>query len=139
MRRSSVAAIIRHMASESFDALARGESALEAGDWEGARSAFEVALAEEDGPIAQDGLGRALWWLGDPDGALEHRERAFVQYKETDPVRAGTVAIWLAREHLSVHGNEAAANGWLARAERLLGRGEPGAWLARDRPWPSGR
>ena len=118
------------MVGETVEALARGEVALEAGDWQGARTAFEAAIAEDDGPIAQDGLGRALWWLGDPDGALEHRERAFVQYKETDPVRAGTVAIWLAREHLSVHGNEAAANGWLARAERLLGETSPErGWL----------
>ncbi len=69
---------------------------------------------------AHDGLGRALWWLGEPDGAIEHRERAFVLFKEIDPVRAGVVAVWLAREHLSINGNEAVANGWLARAERLL-------------------
>ena len=112
------------------DLAARGEEALRAGDWEGARSAFEVALDEADSPALHDGLGRALWWLGDPDGAMEHRERAFVLLKDSDPLRAGTVAIWLAREHRSVHGNEAAANGWLARAERLLGdAGSERGWL----------
>src|SRR3990170_2517867 len=92
---------------------ARGEEALRAGDWEGARSAFEAALDLADSPAAHDGLWRALWWLGDPDGAIEHRERAFVLLKGLDPRRAGAMAIWLAREHRSVHGNEAAANGWL--------------------------
>jgi DNA-binding CsgD family transcriptional regulator len=107
------------------DPLARGEEALAAGDWEGARSAFELALQRGEDALAHDGLGRALWWLSDPDGAIEHRERAFVLFKETDPVRAGTVAIWLAREQLAANGNGAAANGWLARAERLLGEGAP--------------
>src|SRR3990172_3037188 len=107
-----------------------GERSLAVGDWERARSAFEAALGEGDDPVAEDGLGRALWWLGDADGAIEHRERAFVLLKETDPARAGLVAIWLAREHLSVHGNGAVANGWLARAERVLGDAGPArGWL----------
>ncbi|HLA93769.1 MAG TPA: response regulator transcription factor [Actinomycetota bacterium] len=122
MRRAVTGAIITHMVGDR-SALLRGEQALEAGDWESARSAFEAALAEGEDPIAEDGLGRSLWWLGDPDGAMEHRERAYVLYKGSDPRRAGTVAIWLAREQLSVNGNEAAANGWLARAERMLGDG----------------
>ncbi|HET7236276.1 MAG TPA: hypothetical protein VFK59_07580, partial [Actinomycetota bacterium] len=112
------------------DPLARGEEALRSGDWEGARSAFEAALELDEGPFAHDGLGRALWWLSDADGAIEHRERAFVLFKETDPIRAGTIAIWLAREHLAANGNDAAANGWLARAERLLGgEGPERGWL----------
>jgi DNA-binding CsgD family transcriptional regulator len=118
------------MAVQAADPLARGEEALRTGDWEGARAAFVDALAVADDAEAHDGLGRALWWLGDADGAIEHRERAFVLLKETDPVRAGMVAIWLAREHRSVHGNEAAANGWLARAERVLGNADPErGWL----------
>ena len=112
------------------DPLARGEGAIRAGEWEAARTAFESALSGSESAEAEDGLGRALWWLGDPDGAIEHRERAFVLLKETDPARAGLVAIWLAREHLSVHGNDAVANGWLARAERVLGDAGPArGWL----------
>lgn len=112
------------------DPLARGEEALRTGDWEGARSAFTAALDGAESAEAHDGLGRSLWWLGDPDGAIGHRERAFVLFKRTDPRRAAVAAIWLAREHLAVHGNDAAANGWLARAERLLSDAGPAhGWL----------
>src|SRR5262245_2438814 len=104
------------------EAIVRGTHALNEGDWEQARSAFVEALDRGDMPLAEDGLARALWWLGDPDGAIRHRERAFVGFKERgDSRRAGAAAIWLAREHLAVYGNEAVANGWLARAERLVG------------------
>jgi DNA-binding CsgD family transcriptional regulator len=112
------------------DVVSRAERALLAGDWENARAAFEQALADTETPGAHDGLGRALWWLGDPDGAIEHRERAFVLYKASDPGRAGIIAIWLAREHLSAYGNEAVASGWLARAQRLLSDAGPErGWL----------
>jgi DNA-binding CsgD family transcriptional regulator len=98
-----------------------GADALSSGDWDGARASFERSLALEESAEAQDGVGRALWWLGDPDGAIEHRERAFVLLKERGERRpAAGLAVWLAREHRSVYGNDAVASGWLARAERLL-------------------
>lgn len=129
MHRASAGVIIVNMAGVGSGVLL-GEQALAAGDWEAARAAFEAVLAEGEDPAAEDGLGRALWWLGDPDGAIEHRERAFVMFKGSDARRAGMTAIWLAREHLSVHANEAAANGWLARAERVLGDDGPErGWL----------
>jgi DNA-binding CsgD family transcriptional regulator len=98
-----------------------GSDALSSGDWEGARASFERSLALEETAESRDGLGRAMWWLGDPDGAIEQRERAFVLLKERGERRpAAGLAVWLAREHRSVYGNDAVANGWLARAERLL-------------------
>jgi len=99
-----------------------GAEALAAGDWEGARAAFERELASRETAELHDGLGRALWWLGRPDDAIVHRERAFVSFKERgENERAGATAVWLAREHLAVYGNDAVAGGWLARAERLIG------------------
>jgi DNA-binding CsgD family transcriptional regulator len=98
------------------------DSALEAGRWDDAARLLEGEIEQEESAEARDGLGRALWWLGDPDGAIEQRERAFVLLKERgDTRRAAGVAIWLAREHRSAFGNDAVANGWLARAERLIG------------------
>ena len=43
--------------------IAAGQTALQAGDWRAAQTAFEAALREQDSPEAQDGLGVALWWL----------------------------------------------------------------------------
>jgi DNA-binding CsgD family transcriptional regulator len=103
------------------DTLTRAEEALASGAWADARELFEASLDDDD-PRAHDGLGRTMWWLGSADLAIEHRERAFAAYKAGgDTAKAAEIAIWLAREHLSVHGNDAVANGWLARARRLVG------------------
>jgi DNA-binding CsgD family transcriptional regulator len=102
-------------------AVTTGVELLQRGDWAGAREAFAGALEEQETPEGHDGLARALWWLGRPDDAIEHRERAFVLWKAAGAdAQAGGAAVWLAREHLAVYGNDAVANGWLARAERLL-------------------
>jgi DNA-binding CsgD family transcriptional regulator len=111
-----------------------GEEALAAGDWEAARDAFTAAVAAaEPSPEALDGLGRTLWWLGDVDGAIEHRERAYAVLRERGEVeRAALIALWLAREYQEAVGNEPAGNGWLARAEGILRSAEAGVahgWL----------
>jgi DNA-binding CsgD family transcriptional regulator len=117
----------------SSDPIARGEEALRTGDWEEARGAFESALKGEETPEAHDGLGRALWWLGDLDGALEHREAAYAALRRRgDPRRAARIALWLAREYLEAVGNDPASNGWVARAQGLLSEADVGVehgWL----------
>jgi DNA-binding CsgD family transcriptional regulator len=114
-------------------AAADGYEALAAGDWRRARTAFEAALASTDSPAALDGLGRALWWLRDAEGAVVHRERAYAGFRrDGELARAARIALWLAREYALVWRNEAAANGWLARAERLLADVAPASehgWL----------
>jgi DNA-binding CsgD family transcriptional regulator/tetratricopeptide (TPR) repeat protein len=115
----------------------RGEEALITGDWEAARQAFAGAVDREPTPEALDGLGRTHWWLGDVDGAIEHRERAYAALrKRGDAAQAARVALWLAREYLEAVGNQPASNGWIARAEGLLRDAEPGSvhgWLALTR------
>lgn len=122
------------MATASAEsALARGYEALGSGDWEGARDAFQDALDSTDSAEALDGLGRALWWLRDERGAVVHRERAYAGFRrDGELARAARVALWLAREYGLAFDNDAAARGWLARAERLLRDVAPGAeqgWL----------
>jgi DNA-binding CsgD family transcriptional regulator len=108
-------------AAESGVALARGYEALAAGDWEAARSAFRSAPGAEEDPEALDGLGRALWWLREWEQAVVHRERAYSGFRRLGQLRrAARIALWLSREYALVWGNQPAANGWLARAERLL-------------------
>ncbi len=102
--------------------VSRAEEALAAGAWLEARGLFEASLTDGDDARAHDGLGRTMWWLGSPDLAIEHRERAFAAYRAAgDTAAAAEIAVWLAREHLSVYANDAVANGWLARARRLVG------------------
>ena len=115
------------------DLVSRGEEALNTGDWEAARQAFTGAVEQEPTPDALDGLGRTLWWLGDVDGAVEHRERAYTALRRAgDTSRAALIALWLAREYREALGNEPASNGWTARAEGMLRDAEPGlehGWL----------
>jgi DNA-binding NarL/FixJ family response regulator len=118
----------------SVDApLAAGYEALASGDWDGARSAFTVALAASETPEALDGLGRALWWLREEREAVVQRERAYAGFRrDGELARSARIALWLSREYGLAFGNPAAARGWLARAERLLRDVAPGAergWL----------
>jgi DNA-binding CsgD family transcriptional regulator len=123
--------VVEAQASES--GVAEGHEALASGEWEAARAAFEHALTAEESPEALDGLGRALWWLREAERAVVCRERAYSGFRRDGQLaRAARIALWLAREYALVWANEAAANGWLARAERLLADVAPGAergWL----------
>ena len=115
------------------ESVARGYEALASGGWEEARDAFADALETGDTPEILDGLGRALWWLRDEREAIVHRERAYAGFRrDGELARAARIALWLSREYALVFGNDAAARGWLSRAERLLQDVAPGAeqgWL----------
>ena len=101
--------------------IATGQAALMAGDWHGARVAYEASLSEQDSPEARDGLGAALWWLNDIARAHEQKTAAYLGYKQdANYRRAALIAAWLAREQVFLHGNTHAMNGWFARAARLL-------------------
>lgn len=103
------------------DLVAAGELALSQGAWDLARSSFEAALVQETSPEWLDGLARALWWLDRPAEAIDARVRAYALFRRAgDVARAVRIALWLVHEYSAVHGNEPAAEGWLARAEHLL-------------------
>jgi DNA-binding NarL/FixJ family response regulator len=119
--------------AETQDRLTEGFEALASGEWSAARDAFRSAVRVDDSAEALDGLGRALWWLRDEREAVVCRERAYAGFRrDGELARAARIALWLSREYALVFGNEAAAGGWLARAERLLRDVAPGAeqgWL----------
>jgi len=105
----------------AVDELILGAQELSAGRWESARERFKAALAIEETIEGLDGLGQALWWLGDIASAVELRERAYAGLvRRGDALKAADVALWLSVEYSGLYGNTAAANGWLARAERLV-------------------
>jgi DNA-binding CsgD family transcriptional regulator len=101
--------------------LARGWELFGLADWQGARDAFQAAVDAAPGdPHALDGLGQSCWWLGERDAAVEYRREAFAGYRREGAGRdAARLAIYLAGEH-RIDGRAAAANGWIARARRLL-------------------
>jgi DNA-binding NarL/FixJ family response regulator len=113
--------------------LATGYEALASGDWEGARAAFATSLGAAESAEALDGLGRALWWLREERAAVVYRERAYAGFRrDGELARSARIALWLSREYGLAFGNEAAARGWLQRAERLLADVAPGnerGWL----------
>jgi LuxR family transcriptional regulator, maltose regulon positive regulatory protein len=111
-----------------------GWSALQEGRWGAARALFEETVAVEATPEAFEGLSWAVWWLDDAAAVFEARERAYRLYKDADDVAgAARMATWLACDELDFHGAVPVANGWLARAHRLLDPVElaPGhGWVA---------
>jgi DNA-binding CsgD family transcriptional regulator len=119
-----------------------GREALTAADWERARVFFEQASEFGESPEILDGLGEALQFGGDHAGAIEVKERACAEYERRGQrAEASELARWVAFLYVSVQGNVAAANGWMARAESLLEGVEECAahgWLMLDRgPWTS--
>jgi DNA-binding NarL/FixJ family response regulator len=111
-----------------------GWSELASGDWAAARDQFEHALEREESAAAFEGLSWAAWWVDDEKAVFAARERAYRLYREAeDPRGAARMATWLAVDELDFHGAAAVANGWLARAHRLLEPLEVGpdhGWLA---------
>jgi DNA-binding CsgD family transcriptional regulator len=117
--------------------LVAGQSALAQGRWNEARAAFEACLAEEESADACFGLAAALWWTGENQASVDRCTQAYALYRRAGQVEpAVQCAAWLAITYKANFANPAAANGWLARAERLLEPMEPGllhawVWIAR--------
>ena len=63
-------------------------------DWAAARDSFAEALEADPGdPEALDGLGQALWWLGDRDAGIDRRRQAYAAYRRRGDARnAGGLA-----------------------------------------------
>ena len=110
----------------SAEPFAAGSTALREGRWRDARTELEAALAEEETGEILEGLAEACWWLCDARASVRYREQAWVKFRQAgDLVRAGRAAIDLSLGYLVNLGNDAAAGGWLARAERVLRDADP--------------
>ncbi|HKP88552.1 MAG TPA: hypothetical protein VJT75_01135, partial [Thermoleophilaceae bacterium] len=65
-----------------MDATRDGWQHFARADWAAARDAFAAALDERPGdPDALDGLGQALWWLGERGAGIERRREAYAAYR----------------------------------------------------------
>ncbi|HEY7625886.1 MAG TPA: LuxR C-terminal-related transcriptional regulator [Ilumatobacteraceae bacterium] len=125
------------MATEVEDLLAEGRAALRAGDAAAARQAFNRALELEPSGSVDEGLARAAYLEQDFTEAVGGWERAYASYRQAgDHVAAVRASRRLAYLYHSVVGDIAVGNGWLGRAQTLLGA-EPGSpergWVALNR------
>ena len=78
-------------------------------------------MAERRSPEALDGLGQTLWFLCEIDAGIASRAEAYAAFRrERQLARAAEIALWLAVEHATSLGSEAAASGWFRRADRIL-------------------
>ncbi|HEX5909369.1 MAG TPA: LuxR C-terminal-related transcriptional regulator [Thermoleophilaceae bacterium] len=108
---------------------------LEAAQWAAARDAFQATLDERETPDAHDGIGLALFFLGQIEDGIAARERAFEGYVAADRCdEAARVGVWVSHQYL-LSGRASAARGWLARVERAVQdpRCEGQGWVAVER------
>jgi DNA-binding CsgD family transcriptional regulator len=103
---------------------AEAEALLEAGRWEEARDAYELRLSHEQSIAVFSGLGKAYWWLGDFARSITHYRRAYtMQRKQRLLAPAVWTAVMLAITYKGCLGNDAAARGWISRAETVVREG----------------
>jgi DNA-binding CsgD family transcriptional regulator len=119
---------------EHEEVLAAGSAALQRADWAAARACFEAVVDDAEIGEALAGLADALSWLGDLEGSLRCRERAYAEFRRRDePAHAAMAAVMLCLDYRKQVGNPVVSAGWLARARRLIddnGIDELRGWLA---------
>ena len=92
----------RHAWHEAFDWLREADS--------------ETPVSPQDLEL----LAESAWFAGDPDAAIEARQRAHSGYlRQGDKCHAAEMALQLALDHFE-RLEAAIGNGWLGRAKRLL-------------------
>jgi class 3 adenylate cyclase len=113
------------MAQVVDDSLAAGREAARRRAWRDAYELLRGADADERlTPADLEQLAEAAWWTGHLEEAMTVRERAYTVNAEAgDEIAAGQVAVKLSMDNLA-RGKLTVAQGWLARAERLLGGGD---------------
>src|SRR5215470_5533470 len=115
------------MAHVGEPVLEEGYAALAEGRWAEARAAFERSIAGGESARARLGLAMVLWWLGENRACVEHYAQAYALFRRSGDIEGAVqCAVWLAITYRANFGNAAAANGWLARADRLLAPLQPG-------------
>jgi DNA-binding CsgD family transcriptional regulator len=102
-----------------ISAIRAGQDALARGAWSEALARFENAVG--GGPDAWEGLGMAAWWMEKYARAIEARSEAYRLYRRKNDRRAAArMAFYLAMDYADYRSELAVAQGWLARARRLL-------------------
>ena len=101
--------------------LVSARSALDAGSWQLARTAFQAVAEETADPLAYEGLAQAAWWLDEGETCVGARETAYRRHRELgDSLGAARAATGLAWDSLLFGHGESVALGWWGRAGSLL-------------------
>lgn len=102
---------------EADDALRSAAESLALGHWEHARTQLTAIISDHEWPEALEGMGTALWWLGDIQKSVHYRKRAYAGYRAVQRnAEATIVALDISVCFLSNLDNPAVAQGWIARA-----------------------
>ena len=109
------------MSQLARDRVQQGRDAYRRHAW---HEAFDsLREADSEATISPEGLrqlAESAWFAGDPDAAIEARERAHAGYlAQGDKCHAAEMALQLALDHFE-RLETAIGNGWLGRARRLL-------------------
>lgn len=97
-----------------------GREAFERRNWTAAYSA--LAAADAESPLAGDDLERlamSAQLVGHTNVAHKAYERAYEHWLDLQPLRAARAAFWTGLRSLAL-GEIGRANGWIARAQRLV-------------------
>lgn len=115
------------------DDLRSATESLALGRWEQARQQLSAILAEQERPEALEGMGTALWWLGEIRESLDYRKRAYAGYRAKQRnAEATIVALDIAVCYLANLDDPAVAQGWISRARSvaaLSGEAYLNGWL----------
>jgi DNA-binding CsgD family transcriptional regulator len=107
------------------EARARAREAFDRRDWRSAYEAFRAC--NELGADDHDALAESAHWLGLADEAIESYAEAYRLHLENGTARRASLSAFMLAIYLRLRGDGAQADGWLARAQRLLATEAEGA------------
>jgi len=108
-----------------MEARARAREAFDRRDWRSAHQAFRAS--EELGADDHDALAESAHWLGLADEVIECYSEAYRLHLEAGYGRRASLSAFMLAIYLRLRGDGARADGWLARAQRLLATETEGA------------
>jgi DNA-binding CsgD family transcriptional regulator len=100
------------------EALTGAREAFGRRDWQAAYEQFRAC--EDLGPDDHDSLAESAHWLGRPDETIDSHMEAYRLHLEAGAPRRAALSAFMLAIYLRLRGDGAQADGWLARAQRLL-------------------
>jgi LuxR family maltose regulon positive regulatory protein len=113
---------------------AGGPNAIDQSGWRSRLACAAARARAEDTAEAWERVGEAAWWLQDTESLFPARQAAFNRYRKADDhLSAARLAIAIGNDYFEFRAEPAVANGWYARARRMLDGLAPSAeqaWLS---------